>query len=102
MPGAAFYSALMTADGVMVLAHGLALDREQVIASLDDAPTWDAYEIREPRLIAAGPEGAVLVYRGEARRGEDRFTALMSSHDVRRDGRWRLALYQQTVVPSQD
>ncbi|WP_010534592.1 nuclear transport factor 2 family protein [Brachybacterium squillarum] len=100
--GAAFYGALMTADGVMVLAHGLTLDREQVIASLDDAPTWDAYEIREPRLIDAGREGAVLAYRGRARRGEDRFTALMSSHCVHRDGRWRLALYQQTVVPSQD
>lgn len=45
MPGAAFYSALMTADGVMVLAHGLTLDREQVIASLDDA---DLGRLRDP------------------------------------------------------
>ena len=31
--GAAFYGDVMTADGLMVLANGLVLDRDQVVAS---------------------------------------------------------------------
>lgn len=96
--GADFYGQLMTDDGVMVLANGAALDREQVIASLRDAPPWSRFELSEERVIAAGPESAVLHYLGRAfRQGdEDPFVARMSSLYVRRQGEWRLALYQQT------
>ena len=46
-------------------------------------------------------DAAALVYTGRASRdGSADFVALMSSLYVRRDGRWRLALYQQTPVPS--
>lgn len=99
--GADFYSRIMTDDGVMVLAHGQALDREGVAESLRDAPTWSAYAISDERLVVLGRDEAALVYVGRASRegtpGE--FGALMSSVYVRRDGRWRLALYQQTPVP---
>lgn len=99
--GADFYSHIMTDDGVMVLAHGQALDREGVAESLRDAPTWSAYAISDERLVVLGRDEAALVYVGRASRegtpGE--FRALMSSVYVRRDGRRRLALYQQTPVP---
>ncbi|MFD0775282.1 DUF4440 domain-containing protein [Streptomonospora algeriensis] len=99
--GADFYGSLMTEDGVMVLAHGQVFDRAAVIASLNDAPTWDGYEIDEVRLVPVGPGDAALVYRARAHRGsaESAFAALMSSVYTRRDGAWRLALYQQTPVP---
>jgi hypothetical protein len=88
----------MTADGVMVLSHGFVLDRDAVIASLGDAPPWTRYEIRDPRLIELGGDSAALPYTGRASRddGEPPFEALMSSVYTRRDGGWRLALYQQT------
>lgn len=89
--GADFYSRIMTDDGVMVLAHGQALDREGVAESLRDAPTWSAYAISDERLVVLGRASR------EGTPGE--FRALMSSVYVRRDGRWRLALYQQTPVP---
>ena len=96
--GATFYGDLMTDDGVMVLAHGVAMDRDQVVASLAEAPPWDRYEITDPRLVdIAG--GAALVYTGTGHRGDEPFVARMSSVYVRRDGRWRLALYQQTPAP---
>ena len=102
--GADFYGRLMTADAVMVLSHGFVLDRDAVIASLDDAPPWRNYEISEDRLIEVGEDTAILVYTGRASRGEGApaFHALMSSVYTRRDGQWRLTLYQQTSVPDAD
>ncbi|WP_308291786.1 nuclear transport factor 2 family protein [Microbacterium jejuense] len=99
--GADFYGRLMTPDGVMVLAHGMVLDRDAVVASLDEAPPWRTYEITDERLIPLGDDHAILVYTGRATRDGDEppFVALMSSVYTRRDGAWRLALYQQTPVP---
>lgn len=96
--GADFYGRIMTKDAVMVLAHGFALDRDAVIASLNDAPTWDRYEITDERLTEIDDSTAILVYRARASRGEQQFHALMSSVYTRHDGLWRLAHYQQTPV----
>ena len=98
--GADFYGRLMTPDAVMVLAHGLAMDREAVIASLNDAPPWQAYDISDERLVEVDADTAALIYTGRASRGsEDHFHALMSTVYTRCDGQWRLALYQQTPIP---
>ncbi|MBB0991423.1 nuclear transport factor 2 family protein [Dietzia sp. SLG510A3-30A2] len=98
--GADFYGRRMTADAVMVLAHGLALDREAVIASLNEAPPWQSYDISDERLIEVDENTAALVYTGRTSRGdEDHFHALMSTVYTRREGQWRIALYQQTPVP---
>lgn len=99
--GADFYGDLMTAGGVMVLAHGQVLDREAVVASLNDAPPWRGYEVSEERVVARADDHVVLEYTGRAFReqGEPEFRALMSSVYVREAGRWRLALYQQTPIP---
>lgn len=101
--GADFYGRIMTAHGVMVLAHGYVFGRQAVIESLDDAPPWRRYEITDERLISLGDDHAILVYTGRAwRDGEQpEFVALMSSVYTRRDGEWRLALYQQTPIPEQ-
>ena len=98
--GAQFYGSVMTEDGVMVLANGAVFDRPTVVASLNDAPTWDEYEIVDERLVRLGGDQAILVYTGRATRGGDEpeFVALMSSVYTRHDGTWRLALYQQTPV----
>lgn len=100
--GGAFYGELMTDDGVMILAHGYAFDRDAVVASLEHAPTWDSYEIAEPTVVWLGQDQAILRYTGTGRRdGEPDFVALMASVYVRLDGTWRLAHYQQTPVASQ-
>ncbi|GAB4007442.1 hypothetical protein GCM10029992_61200 [Glycomyces albus] len=96
--GAEFYGSKMTEDGMMVLAHGFALDRSEVAASLREAPPWSGYEITDTRLICLGSDAAAITYRARAwRDGEDtEFTALMSSVYTRTEGSWKLALYQQT------
>lgn len=100
--GADFYGRIMTDDAVMVLAHGQVLDRDAVTASLNDAPPWHRYEISDERLIDLEGDNLILVYTGRASRGdgEAEFAALMSSVYTRRDGRWRLRLYQQTPLPA--
>ncbi|GAB3237109.1 hypothetical protein GCM10027447_36030 [Glycomyces halotolerans] len=99
--GSEFYGTVMAADGIMVLAHGFALDREAVVESLREAPTWDGYEISQERTVQVGDDAAGLIYTARAWRegDEDDFRALMSSVYFRADGIWNLALYQQTPVP---
>ena len=95
--GSAFYGELMTADGLMLVANGAALDRDTIVATMDQAPPWSTYEITEPRAIPLGSESAALVYRARAQRESDPpFTALMTSAYRLEEGRPRLALYQQT------
>ena len=95
--GSDFYGTLMTADGVMVLAHGMVLDRDDVVASLGEAPPWASYSLSELRVVPLGDDASALVYRADAARPGTEFSALMTSVYVRRDGEWRLAVYQQAV-----
>lgn len=98
--GAAFYSALMTESGVMVLADGSVLQRDAVAASLEHAPAWASYAIVEPRELELAEDAAALLYTGVGRRdGEDDFVARMTSVYLRDGADWRLALYQQTPAP---
>ena len=98
--GGQFYGERMAPDGLMLLAHGMVMDRDGVVASLDDAPTWDAYHHEDVRHLDHGPEAAALVYRATAHRGDEPpFEALMTSVYRLVDGVPLLALYQQTPVP---
>ena len=96
--GAEYYGDLMTEDGLMVLADGSVMDRATVVESLENAAPWSSYDIDDPRLAAVGDDSAALVYVGTGYREGDQpaFVGIMSSVYVRQDGRWRLALYQQT------
>ena len=97
--GAEFYGAIMTDDAVMILAHGQALDRDAVVASLEHAPPWDSYAISAPTVRTLETDVALLRYTGTGRRSaEPDFTALMASVYVRVGSTWRLAHYQQTPM----
>lgn len=99
--GGSFYGRTMTRDGIMVLSHGQALGRDEVIASLAAAPPWESYDIAGAKLITLTSTSAILTYTGSAQRTGDTipFRALMSTVYVHEDGRWRIALYQQTPIP---
>lgn len=97
--GAEFYGARMTSDGVMVLAHGEVLDRDRAVASLAQTPAWSEYALHDVRVVPLGAEAAALVYRARARRPDAELDALMASTYVMQEGEWRLALFQQTVIP---
>ncbi|WP_309127866.1 nuclear transport factor 2 family protein [Microbacterium sp.] len=97
--GAAFYGEIMTSDALMILVNGMILDRAGVKDSLDGAPPWATYSITHERLVPIAADAAALTYRATAHRdGEEPFEALMTSVYTVRDGRPRLALYQQTAA----
>jgi hypothetical protein len=94
-----FYGRTMTGDGVMVLANGQVMTRDEVVSALGQSPPWAAYEMSDVRVVSMGDDVAALVYVGIAhRRQGDAFTGAMSSVYVRADGEWKLALYQQTPM----
>lgn len=98
--GGSFYGDTMTEDGLMVLVNGMVLDRDTIASTLDDSPAWDSYEILDPRLVPIGKTAAALVYRAQARRGDEKpFEALMSSVYSIVKGEPKLVLYQQTTLP---
>ena len=96
-----FYGRTMTDDGLMVLANGAVMTRDQVVAALGQSPPWASYEMADVRVVPLGEDVAALVYVGTGHRDADDppFVGAMSSVYVRRDGTWRLALYQQTPMP---
>lgn len=97
--GSEFYGGLMSAESVMTLAGGLVLDRDGVVASLAQSPTWDSFALTDVVLSEVTPDAALLRYTGTARRdGQDPFVARMASLYVQTSAGWRLAHYQQTQV----
>ncbi len=98
--GAEVYGELMTPDGLMVLADGTVMGRDEVVAALRQSPPWASYEIADVRVLPVGTGSAALVYTGRGWRTGERepFTAAMTSTYVRTDGGWRLALYTQTPL----
>ena len=96
-----FYGRMMTSDGVMVLANGTVMTRDDVVAALGQAPAWASYEMDDVQVVPLGPDSAALVYVGTGHREGDEppFVGVMSSVYVRRDDGWGLALYQQTPKP---
>ncbi|MCA4721334.1 nuclear transport factor 2 family protein [Mycolicibacterium fortuitum] len=101
--GADFYGELMLPEAVMVLANGMVMDRNTVVAALAESPPWRAYELSGVHVIVLDDDNAVLVYTGTAYRDEEEpaFVGAMSSVYHRVDGDWKLALYQQTRKPDQ-
>lgn len=96
--GADHYAALMTEHALMVLANGQVMTRDDVVESLREAPPWDTYTIDEPQVLAITDDVRAVVYLATGTRGETTFRGAMCSVYVRADGRWRLALYQQTAA----
>jgi hypothetical protein len=98
--GSEFYGAIMLADALMVLANGMVMDRDTVVASLSKAPPWRAYDIDDVRLIEVDADNATLVYVGTAYRDgeEPAFVGAMTSAYHRTDDGWKLALYTQTRI----
>lgn len=97
--GGTYYGNLMTPDALMVLTNGIVMNREAVIASLNESPVWKSYEIVDPQVVALGDGASGLVYRAHAQREDvEPFVALMVSAYRTVAGKPKLAIYQQTAI----
>lgn len=94
--GADFYNDLMADDGVMVFP-GVVLDKAATVDAIAGASAWQSFDLTDVNVVDAAPDTAFVTYSATAQRaGQASYRALMSSVYVRRDGRWRLVLHQQT------
>lgn len=95
-----FYADVLAPDVLMLLPGGMVIDdRDAVVASMT-GPPWDEFDLRDERVVELGPGSALVAYRARARRGDVDYDALFSSTYVKLDGRWRLAVHQQTPAVS--
>ena len=61
------------------------------------ATPWSRYALSDARVLRLGADVATVIYRIRAQReGQPEFVAVCTSAYVRRDGRWKLALHQQS------
>lgn len=95
---ARFYGDVLAPQVLMLLPGGMVIDdRQHAIDSMSGTP-WDRFELGQERVHDLGEGCAAVAYRATASRGGQDYTALCTSTYVRSDGRWRLALHQQTPV----
>ena len=93
--GAAFYENAMADDGLMVFP-GMVMDKSTAVATIREVQPWASFELDDIQ-VAADDNAALVTYRARAQRfGEAEYEAVMSSVYVRRRGRWRLLLHQQS------
>jgi hypothetical protein len=86
------------ADDVLVVVPGMVLDRDATIEAIAASPGWDAVTMDDATTMRLDGGAALISYRFEGRRGDDVYTAVLSSVYVLKDGRWRLAFHQQTPL----
>ena len=95
---APYYEKTLAGTVLMLLPGGLVVDdRDQVVDSMRGTP-WTSYEMFDERVLDLTPDSAVVAYRVEATREDMDYEALLNSTYVREDGKWKLALHQQTPL----
>ena len=93
--GAAFYEDAMADEGLMVFP-GMVTNKTEALAAIRAAPPWRRFELSHVRTVVDG-DAAMVVYAANAERDPgSTYVATMTSVYVRRDGRGRLLLHQQS------
>jgi hypothetical protein len=100
--GAEHYREALATDALMVFAPPAGvLDRAGTLASIEQAPRWQAVSFAAVHVARPAADVVVLVYQARAARenGAAPYDAQCSSVYVRQGAEgWRLALHQQTPL----
>jgi hypothetical protein len=94
---AGYYAHVLDDHPIMLLPGDLVItDRAAMIQAMGGQP-WASYRLQDVRVLDLGEGAGAVTYAVVAQReGSPEYSALVSSVYARRDGRWRLALHQQT------
>jgi Domain of unknown function (DUF4440) len=92
------YHRNLSDDSLMVF-QAMVLTRSQTLDAIAAGPRWTAVRFDDQRTVGLTDDVVALNYRVSARRDADPnpYSAIATSVYVRRDGRWQLALHQQTA-----
>ena len=91
-----FYDDILADDAIMLFPGALTVQGRPAILASMGGPPWTSYRLADQQVHPLGTDAAAVTYRVTAEREGQSYDALISSVYVRRDGRWRLALHQQT------
>lgn len=73
--------------------------REAIAESVSGGPRWHDLRTEIDGVLRPTEDVALLTYHAHARRGDgERYSALVSSGYVRRNGDWKLMFHQQTPL----
>jgi hypothetical protein len=91
-----FYDRVLDTSPGMLLPGGLVLtDRAVMLQSMGDSP-WDSFELDQVAVSHPTQDTGLVTYGAVAHRGDQEYSALMSSLYARRGDDWRLVFHQQT------
>jgi len=91
-----FYRDVLAEQVLMLLPGGMVVhDRAEALEALR-LTSWTGFELQPGLVQWLGPDAAVVAYEALARRGDDEYRALFSSTYTRQNGKWKLAVHQQT------
>jgi ketosteroid isomerase-like protein len=93
---ATFFSKIMTDDAFVVVPEGV-LDRNALVASLQEPPSWQSYDLTDERLVLLDGETVLISYRVRTS-GDDASGHRGQVTTMYRwlDGGWALAFRQYT------
>ncbi len=95
--GAGAYRELLAPACIMAFPGPGLMEAEEIHASIEQAPRWNAASLSDRRQVLVGDRMVVLGYRVRARRGGDAdHEAFCTSTWVRAGGGWRLIQHQQS------
>lgn len=95
--GKRFYRSVLREDAIMLFPGGMVIEgKEKILESLAAQP-WASFRIEGPQVISLSENTGVVIYKVTANReNSDPYAALISSTYVLKDGKWKLAVHQQT------
>lgn len=94
---AEFYEHTLDREVVMLLPGGMVLtDRDVIVRSMSGQP-WATFRLEDTRVLRPTADTGIVAYGVVAQReGSPEYSALVSSHYVRREDGWKMAFHQQT------
>jgi len=101
-PGAAvdFFVDVLDEDVAMLFPGGMTVEGRDAVLRSMSGPPWSWFRLDDERVRSLADDVAVVTYRAEAQRPDAPTYAALCSSTYRRsrDGRWLLALHQQTPI----
>ncbi len=94
-----YYRNNMVDSGLAVLEPGV-MSRSQAIDMTSISKPWADVEMSDLRVMTLCADCVALIYTADGHRpdNQEAYRARVVSTYLRRDGRWQLALHQQTMI----
>lgn len=95
-----FFDEVLAGDVLFILPGDMVLDDRDAVLESMSGPPWSSFELSDERVVALGPDAALVAYRASAERDGATYRALLASAYLRGGGRWRMMRTSPPPTPS--